>query len=310
MSLKLTEYQVVGATVLALEGTMTIGAGDCVFRDAVRRVVDSGVDRLVLDWSQLRYVDSAGWGEIVSAHTTAKRRNVRFAIAGPSRTQLNHMHMTRLVGVLIVADTVEAALAELATPRNHRVRCPIDGCNGWSPWMPHDAANYRCVTCSATFEAHRNTATATADSAAVAWIKVTTYERESVHATFWADLPVLRLSGRLDLFSADLLERAWRSLPAPRHVLFDLSGATEASQPGVDIVSRLCAQTPDTSGVVLLGAQRAPESPVVAIEGLLAGAVQICRGHDEAAAVLRPRRAAYSPLLVQVEQQPAETAQP
>jgi anti-sigma B factor antagonist len=60
--------------VVALFGTITLGEGSMVLREAVGGLLDQGCKRIVLDFEGVSYVDPSGLGEIVSLCT---RRGAR-----------------------------------------------------------------------------------------------------------------------------------------------------------------------------------------------------------------------------------------
>ena len=67
-------------TTLFLKGKMLGGAGDKLLREKVETLVEAGRVNIVLDLSDLLYVDSAGLGEIVRCFTTVGRKNGKLKI--------------------------------------------------------------------------------------------------------------------------------------------------------------------------------------------------------------------------------------
>lgn len=55
-------------TVLRFSGKITIGRGDITLRDAVDAALKAGAMKLLLDLTDVSYIDSAGMGEIVAAY--------------------------------------------------------------------------------------------------------------------------------------------------------------------------------------------------------------------------------------------------
>jgi anti-sigma B factor antagonist len=62
-------------TTLFLKGKMLGGVGDKLFREKVEALVEAGRVNIVLDLSDLPYMDSAALGEIVRCFTTVSRKN-------------------------------------------------------------------------------------------------------------------------------------------------------------------------------------------------------------------------------------------
>ncbi len=70
MSVKLTTRQVGDVTVVDAAGRITLGEGASVFRDTVRDLVAKGNKKLLINLSEVSYIDSSGIGEMVSGFTT------------------------------------------------------------------------------------------------------------------------------------------------------------------------------------------------------------------------------------------------
>ena len=82
------------------------------FKDAMRTETDNGPDLIVLDLSNVVFIDSSGLGAIVAAmkNMGADRR---LALAGLTPTVARVFSLTRMDSVFSVFPTLEDALAEL-----------------------------------------------------------------------------------------------------------------------------------------------------------------------------------------------------
>ena len=65
---------------------------------------------IVLDLSQLEFIESSGLGGIVAAHLKCRRRNAELRIAAPQPAILRILKLTRLTDLFRVFDSAEAAL--------------------------------------------------------------------------------------------------------------------------------------------------------------------------------------------------------
>ena len=70
MSVKLSTRQVGDVTVIDSAGRITLGEGASVFRDTVRDLAAKGDKKILLNLSDVTYIDSSGIGELVSGFTT------------------------------------------------------------------------------------------------------------------------------------------------------------------------------------------------------------------------------------------------
>ena len=68
--LNIKERQAGDVTILDLSGKITIGEGSVQLREAVRRLLDDGKKKILLNLGDVSYVDSSGIGELVSSYTT------------------------------------------------------------------------------------------------------------------------------------------------------------------------------------------------------------------------------------------------
>ena len=82
------------------------------FKDAMRASTDGGSETVVLDLSQVQFIDSSGLGAIVASmkHMGASRN---LALAGLTPTVENVLRLTRMDSVFSVFSTLDGALDEL-----------------------------------------------------------------------------------------------------------------------------------------------------------------------------------------------------
>ena len=88
------------------------------FRDALGRL--SSVPKLLIDMSQVPFVDSAGLGALIGGIRRARESGGDVAVACNRPTLVRLLHTTGFDRIVTVADTVEeAAEALTASPANH-----------------------------------------------------------------------------------------------------------------------------------------------------------------------------------------------
>src|SRR5207237_1108465 len=107
-----------------------------------------------------------------------------------------------------------------------RVACPVHGCGGEAPAPvgadPEPVLRHQCPACGCRLVLEwLAVGRGGWRDARVMRLELPTYDGESVAVT-QDDLSAVRPAGRLDLFAAGVLERAWLTLPAPRRAVFDL----------------------------------------------------------------------------------------
>lgn len=98
-----------GVAVVALSGRLTFGRDAEQFESAVRKLVDGGDRKFVLDASALEYIDSAGIGALVSALTNVKKAGGDLRLAGANERIQRLFTMTGVDKLLSVYPTVSDA---------------------------------------------------------------------------------------------------------------------------------------------------------------------------------------------------------
>lgn len=111
MSVQMTDSEVDGVYVLALEGRIVLGAESHSLREKLKSVLDGGKKNIVLKMANLKYIDSAGLGALVAVHNSAKTQNasVRFCNLGKNVREV--LQITKLMTLFDVYDTEAAAVS-------------------------------------------------------------------------------------------------------------------------------------------------------------------------------------------------------
>ena len=99
-------------TILTLRGRATIGGGESEFLSAhLKGLLDSGVQKVLLNLNELTHVDSSGVGIIVGTCATLRRRGGDLKLLSPSDRVRNVLHVFRLLQVIRTFDDESEALA-------------------------------------------------------------------------------------------------------------------------------------------------------------------------------------------------------
>ena len=104
MSVKLTSRQVGDVTVLDAAGRITLGEGASAFRDAIRDFAAKGNKKLLLNLSEVSYIDSSGIGEMVSGFTTVTNNGGQLKLVGLSKRVKDLLQITKLYTVFEAFD--------------------------------------------------------------------------------------------------------------------------------------------------------------------------------------------------------------
>jgi anti-sigma B factor antagonist len=110
-NLAIKDRQVGGVTVLDLDGKITIGEGSVLLRETVRKLLDEGKKKLLLNLGDVSYVDSSGIGELVSSYTTTNNNGGQLKLLNQTKKIHDLLTITKLVTVFETFDNEEAAVA-------------------------------------------------------------------------------------------------------------------------------------------------------------------------------------------------------
>jgi anti-sigma B factor antagonist len=94
--MKASIREVGNVSVLDLVGKITIGEGDIVLREKVNELLDGGKTRILLNLSKVKYMDSAGIGELVACYKRATERKGTVKLLSPSGKVYDLLALTKL----------------------------------------------------------------------------------------------------------------------------------------------------------------------------------------------------------------------
>jgi anti-sigma B factor antagonist len=104
VSVKLTSRQVGDVTVIDAAGRITLGEGASAFRDHIRDLAAKGKKKMLLNLSEVSYIDSSGIGEMVSGFTTVTNNGGQLKLIGLSKRVKDLLQITKLYTVFEAFD--------------------------------------------------------------------------------------------------------------------------------------------------------------------------------------------------------------
>ena len=111
MDLTITERVVEGVLVMDLAGTITLGESANYLRGHLKEALAEGDAQLVLDFSRVTYVDSAGLGALVACCTTARNGGGTVKLAHLNQQFRELLQITKLYTVFDVHDDEAKAIS-------------------------------------------------------------------------------------------------------------------------------------------------------------------------------------------------------
>ena len=113
-----------GAEILRLVGPLTAGTGVGALRRLEPDLLDGPDRNMVLDLSEVGYVDAAGIGELLRLHRRVTALGNTLVLAGLPERVREVLRITRLTGDLDLATDLRDALARLSLPARSAPRHP------------------------------------------------------------------------------------------------------------------------------------------------------------------------------------------
>jgi anti-sigma B factor antagonist len=115
--MQITERMAGDVTVLDLKGRFVEERGDD-FRDTINRLVKAGVRKVLLNFDEITYVDSAGLGMLVAKYITMNKRDGHLKLCNLHTRSFRVLDITRLLTIIESFDSEAEALASFNGPQS------------------------------------------------------------------------------------------------------------------------------------------------------------------------------------------------
>jgi len=122
MSLKLRIVRCLDVTVMEFSGRVTLGEGSVVMRDAVSEALWNGHRKLALDYGDITYQDSSGFGELVASFTIARNSGAELVLFDLTQMVQRLFQITKLYTLFPVYNSRESALTHFDSTRNPEIK--------------------------------------------------------------------------------------------------------------------------------------------------------------------------------------------
>lgn len=108
--MQFSERTVSGVTVLDLKGKIMIGVGDVALREAVRKALDEGKTKILINMEGVTTMDSSGIGELVHSYTSTANRGGRLKLTKLPPKISDILHITQLITIFDVFENETEAV--------------------------------------------------------------------------------------------------------------------------------------------------------------------------------------------------------
>jgi anti-sigma B factor antagonist len=113
--MNISNKEISGVSVVALNGRIVLGEESTALREKVKSLLGAGKKRIVLDMSNVTYIDSAGLGILVAAHVSANKQGAALLLSNLGKKFHDVLQLTRLLTVFSVFDTEAEAIKSFET---------------------------------------------------------------------------------------------------------------------------------------------------------------------------------------------------
>jgi anti-sigma B factor antagonist len=111
MTVIITNKEIDGVSVVALDGRIVLGEESNLLRERVKTLIGEGKKKIVLNMANVKYIDSAGLGILVAAHVSAKNQGAAVHLSNLGNKFHDVLQLTRLLTVFSVYDTESDAIS-------------------------------------------------------------------------------------------------------------------------------------------------------------------------------------------------------
>jgi anti-sigma B factor antagonist len=109
MTLKIDSHSVNGITVVSCHGRIVFGDESNFLRDKLKGILASS-RQVILDLSDVSYIDSGGLGTLVGLYSSARSAGADVKLVGLNQRIRDVLQITKLVTVFEVYDTEQQAI--------------------------------------------------------------------------------------------------------------------------------------------------------------------------------------------------------
>ncbi len=99
--------------IMSLDGKFLAGADGPFLRQKVKDLIDAGTKHLVIDFSEVPYIDSTGLGFLAGTREAAEASQVSLALAALNEHVLKVLDSVKLTPFFVIAKDVPTGLAKV-----------------------------------------------------------------------------------------------------------------------------------------------------------------------------------------------------
>jgi anti-sigma B factor antagonist len=97
-------------------GELRLGEGTDILRNVIRELTEQGYRNILLNLRDVRHIDSAGVGELMSCYTSVRNKGGQLKLMNLSKNVHNLLQITKLYTIFEVEDDEPTAVASFHSP--------------------------------------------------------------------------------------------------------------------------------------------------------------------------------------------------
>jgi anti-sigma B factor antagonist len=105
VALNITSGEVSGVAVVWLDGRIVLGEETLALREKVKGLLGEGKKMLVLNLKNVMFIDSAGLGALVAAHTSARSSGATLRLCNVGTRANELLQLTRLLTIFEISNS-------------------------------------------------------------------------------------------------------------------------------------------------------------------------------------------------------------
>src|SRR5260370_35859668 len=114
VALKMTNREVAGVSVVALDGRIVLGEESNALREKVKSLIADGKKKIVLNMNNVTFIDSAGLGTVGASHHRAKTQGAALKVCHLGSKFQEVLQITKLLTVFDVYNTEAEAVGSFS----------------------------------------------------------------------------------------------------------------------------------------------------------------------------------------------------
>ena len=113
----ITTRKVGDVTIVDFKGRLAIGVSDSVLPKLIGDLLKEGSRKILMNLSEMDYIDSNGLGELVQAFREAQRHGASLRLLKPQDRVAKTLRLTNLLPMFTVYETEEEALRDFESAK-------------------------------------------------------------------------------------------------------------------------------------------------------------------------------------------------